>query len=101
MKRLAADQSETNDEVSQVFSVNASTSTASETHHFLDRCIERISVLNKIKRVAAQLLRACAKFSSLRRKNVKIEAVADLSLGTAGHAPAVPSAVVSVPAEQS
>ena len=101
MKRLAAEPSENDEEVSQVFSVNASTSSVSETHHFLNRCIERISALNKIKRVAAQVLRACAKFSSLRRKSVKIEAVADLSPETAGHAPAVPSAVVSIPDEQS
>jgi hypothetical protein len=49
MKRQTAEPSENDEEVSQIFSVNSSTSSASDTHHFLDRCIERIFSLSKVK----------------------------------------------------
>jgi hypothetical protein len=75
MKRQAAEPSENDEEVSRIYSVNTSTSSACDTHHFLDRCIERISLLSKVKRVVAQVLRACTKFSS-PRKDKKNGAVA-------------------------
>jgi len=51
--------------------------------------------------VVVQVLRAYAKLSSPRRKDTKIGAVAELSLETAGHAPAVPATLARVPPEQS